>query len=240
MHQSGWFCSRFPTMHCGRGTHVCPAESGEIRNTVCSQTSTCLTCWPWCYRAQPCHTVTSVTHGSLSSLPQQPTLLPLTHWHKFCLTARLPSFCLLSTLSLVLHILYCCLSSRASVFFPTLCNILSHFCSLSPRSLSLSLSLNPPHLFPDLPPVGSRRAAGDDSCISSQLWGHFSLSSTETLQHSLSHRNKERRRWGGSKWKILKNSEMGDRNMYGGERRIKKGSNERELLVKWNSRKVSE
>ncbi len=158
MHQSGWFCSRFSTMHCGRGTHVCPAESVEIKNTVCSQTSTCLTCWPWCYRAQPCHTVTSVTHGSLSSLPQQPTLLPLTHWHKFCLTARLPSFCLLSTLSLVLHILYCCLSSRASVFFSTLCNILSHFCSLSPRSLSLSIL----HIFSQTYP---RWAAGGQQAM---------------------------------------------------------------------------
>lgn len=72
----------------GRDTHVHPVVSSEVENIVCSQPSTCLTCWPWCYSVQPCHRMTSLTHCGLSSLPLQPTLLLLTHRHKFCLTVR--------------------------------------------------------------------------------------------------------------------------------------------------------
>lgn len=95
----------------------CASVSSEVENTVCTQPSTCLTCWPWCYNVQPCHRMTSVTHRSLSSLPLQPTILLLhllllltPRWHKSH-SARLPSFCLLSALTFEL------LSLRHGLFY---------------------------------------------------------------------------------------------------------------------------
>lgn len=89
-----------------------------------------LTCWPWCYKVQPCHGTTSVTHHSLSSLAKRPTLLFLTHWHKFCLTELVcrPSVC-----SGISH-LYSSLSPTCS------CRLLSWICSHAPLVLSLSVS----------------------------------------------------------------------------------------------------
>lgn len=77
------------TVHRGRCTFVHSGMSSEVENISCSQPSTCLTCWLWCYSVQPCHRTTFVTHNSLSSLPLHPTLLRLTHWHKFSLPVLL-------------------------------------------------------------------------------------------------------------------------------------------------------
>lgn len=168
----------FFTIQCGRGTHVHPSVSSVAENIACSQKSTCLTCWPWCYSVRPCHRMTSVTHRSLSSLPPQPTLLMLTHWHKFFLTVLVcrPSVCSpLSVLSFPYFLfffaafsprgplfLFLFFSFFLSIFFTTLPSSLtspSLFLSLS-LSLSRSLSLIPLCLFPDLlrwALAGSRR-----------------------------------------------------------------------------------
>lgn len=140
------------TMHCGRSTHVHPVVSSKVENVVCSQPSTCLTCWPWCYSVQSCHRMTSVTHGSLSSLPLQPTLLLLTYWHKFCLTVLFccPSVC--SPLS-VLWFTFLLLSVLQGLYFVFFFHPSSLTSPLMQSSLFFFLtpSLIPLLLFPDLP-----------------------------------------------------------------------------------------
>lgn len=180
----------FFTIQCGRGTHVHPSVSSVAENIACSQKSTCLTCWPWCYSVRPCHRMTSVTHRSLSSLPPQPTLLMLTHWHKFFLTVLVcrPSVCSpLSVLSFP-YFLFFLLPSLPEglcffffsflfffLFFLPLCLLLSHLPLSFSRSLCLSLApcLSFLCVFSQTYSGGPWRAAGDDSCISSRLRGHF-------------------------------------------------------------------
>lgn len=140
----------FFTIQCGRGTHVHPSVSSVAENIACSQKSTCLTCWPWCYSVRPCHRMTSVTHRSLSSLPPQPTLLMLTHWHKFFLTVLVcrPSVCSpLSVLSFPYFLFFLLPSLPEGLcffFFSFLFFFLFfyHFAFFSHISLSLSLALS--------------------------------------------------------------------------------------------------
>lgn len=152
-----------------------PLVSSEVENIVCSQTSTCLTCWPWCYSVQPCHRMTSVTHDSLSSLPLQPTLPLLTHWQLLSHCVHLPSFCLLSVLC---FIFYCSPPGPLFLFvFLLFCHLLSHiylYSHLSPSlSLFLFICLSCLCVFSQTYPGGPWRVASDDSCISSRLRGHF-------------------------------------------------------------------
>lgn len=143
-------------MQDGSGIHVHPVVSGEVENIVCSQPSTCLTCWPWRYSVHPCHRMTSVTHASLSSLHLQPTVLLLTHWHTFYLTVLVchPSVCSplsVSCFTFLLLSLLQGLNLKKKSFY--------NFCSHSRLLFSLSPSLIPLLLFLDLPwraLVGSR------------------------------------------------------------------------------------
>lgn len=171
IHISRWICMYCFAVCCGRGTHVYPVVSSEVENIVCSQPSTCLTCWPWCYSVQPCHRMTSVTHGSLSSLPPHPRPTTPPYRHKFCLTvlAFHPSVC--SPLSVFTFLVLSLLQGLYLFFFFLSFFFFYHFAIFSHIS-SLSSVSHSSASFPRPIPGGPRRAAGDDSCISSRLRGH--------------------------------------------------------------------
>lgn len=110
------------------GAPMCSLASSEVENIACSQPSTCLTCWLWCYSAQPCRRMTSVTHSSLSSLPLHSTLLQLTHWHKLCLTVLLCSLCFQLWVSFTFFTAF---SPPGPLFCYHIAQRLSHICSCS-------------------------------------------------------------------------------------------------------------
>lgn len=224
----------------GRGTHVHPVVSSEVENIVCSQPSTCLTCWPWCYSVQPCHRMTSLTHCSLSSLPLQPTLLLLTHWHKFCLTVRVCHPSVRSPRSVLFFTFLQPSLVQGPYFF------LSHLSSISAHTVTFSFSLYLPFLcfFSQTYPSGPWRAAGADSCISSRLRGHLRsapLRLNSTVWATETKREEEEGVVNGKYWK----TEIGNGNIYGytvysiwREKDKEEGSNETELWVKWNVNKT--